>query len=245
MLEQATLDKLHQLKLNGMIEIIQSLKQNPSMHQLSFSEGLSLLVDNELAYKSNKRIARLLRQAKLRYAQAMMEDLNYEHKRAVSAETWSYLTTGQWLSNHNNLLLSGPTGIGKTYLACACARLACQKGINTRYYRLSKLLETLRVAHADGSYLTLLSQLAKVKCLIIDDWGIDHIDTERRSDLLEIIDDHHEQRSLIIAAQLPVEHWHDYIGEHTIADAILDRFIHNAYQVNLKGESMRKRIASN
>jgi DNA replication protein DnaC len=245
MLEQQTLDQLHQLKLNGMIEILHSLQQNPSMHKLTFAEGLSLLVDNELAYKSNKRIERLSKQAKLRYPQAVMADLNYEHKRAVTPETWKYLTTGQWLLNHNNLLLNGPTGIGKTYLACACAKLACQKGISTRYFRLSKLLEMLRIAHADGSYLNLLSQLAKVKCLVIDDWGIDHIEPERRSDLLEIIDDQHEQRTLIIAAQLPVDHWHDYIGEHTIADAILDRFIHNAYQINLKGESLRKVIASN
>lgn len=170
----------------------------------------------------------------------MIEDINYEHKRAIDPEELRWVTRGQWLLNHQNILLLGPTGIGKTYLACACAQLACRIGFNTRYFRLSKLLETIRVAQADGSYSRYIEQLIKIQCLVIDDWGIDPITPERRANLLEIIDDQYENRSIIITSQLPVEHWHDYIGDQTIADVILDRIIYQAKIFKLKGDSMRK-----
>lgn len=242
MIEQITLDKIRQLKLPGLLEGLEHIQKNQALQTLSLAEGLALLIDREKHYRDNKRLDRLIKSAKLRYQNAMVEDINHEHKRAISIEQFKWLTSGQWLTNFQNILLMGPTGIGKTYLACACAQLACRLGVKTRYYRLSKLLEELRIANADGSYSRLAGQLLKIKCLVIDDWGIDPIPPERRSELLEIIDDQYDQRSVIIASQLPVEHWHDYIGENTIADALLDRIIHQAKTFNLCGESMRKPI---
>lgn len=242
MLEQPTHDKLRQLKLFGMLDAIEHIKQNQALQTLSFSEGLGLLVDQEVNCRESKRLKRLTTSAKLRYTAAMIEDINYEHKRAIAPEQFKFLISGQWLLNHQNILLIGPTGLGKTYLACACAQLACRKGITARYYRLSKLLEALRIAHADGSYSRFIGQLLKIKCLVLDDWGIDSISPERRSDLLEIIDDQYDQRSVIIASQIPVENWHDYIGDNTIADAILDRIVHQASIFKLDGDSMRKKL---
>ena len=242
MLENILLERIHQLKLLGMLEGVKQLESNQAIQTLSLNDGLSLLLDHELSYRNTRRLARLTRLAKLRYPQAMIENINYEHKRAISADSLKWLTSGQWLLNHHNIILTGPTGIGKTYLACACAQLACRRGTNTRYFRLSKLLEAMRMAHADGSYSRLTGQLLKAQCLVIDDWGIDPISPERRADLLEVIDDHYDQRSVIIASQLPIEHWHEYIGDNTIADAILDRIIHRATTFKLNGESMRKRL---
>ena len=236
MLDQITLDKMRNLKLFGMLDGFEHINQTQALQTISFPEGLSLLVDRETHYRDNKRLHRLLKNAKLRYPHAMVEDLNYEHKRAITRDQFKWLVNGHWLMKHQNILLMGPTGIGKTFLACACASLACRLGFNTRYFRLSKLFETIRIAQADGSYSKFLSRLLKVKCLILDDWGIEAISPERRTALLEVIDDQYEQRSVIIASQLPVEHWHDYIGDHTIADAILDRIIHQAQIIttNLK-----------
>lgn len=244
MLEQQTLQKLNQLKLSGMLEAIETLQHNNSLCQLSLQEGLGILVDYEYNHRSNKRLERLLKSANLRYKNAMIEDINYQYNRGIAVEKLRLLASGTWLINHKNILFIGPSGIGKTYLACALAKLACQKAYPTKYFRLSKLLEMMRIAKADGSFLKFTASLHKMQCLIIDDWGIDPIPPERRADLLEIIDDQYEQRSIIIAAQIPVEHWHDYIGDHTIADAILDRVIHNAIKFNLTGESMRKNNAS-
>jgi len=242
MLEEITLDRMRHLKLFGMLDAFEHIQKTQSLQTLSFSEGLSLLVDQETLYRTNKRLDRLTRTAKLRYPNALIEDINYEHKRMITPEQFKWLTSGQWLRNHQNILLIGPTGIGKTYLACACAQLACRLGFTTRYFRLSKLLETIRIAQADGSYSMLTSQLLRTQCLIIDDWGIDPISPERRADLLEIIDDSYDHRSILLASQLPVEHWHDYIGNHTIADAILDRIIHQSQTFKLNGDSMRRKL---
>lgn len=244
MLDNITLDKMKTLRLHGMLDAFEHIKQSQSLQTISFPDGLSLMIDREAQYRENNRLARLIRQAKLRYPQAMIEDINHEHKRSVTPDQFSWLTKGQWLLNNQNILLVGPTGIGKTYLACACAQLACRLGFNTRYFRLSKLLELIRIAQADGSYAKLTASLLKTQCLVLDDWGIDPISPERRAELLEIIDDNYDQRSVIIASQLPIEHWHDYIGDQTIADAILDRVIHKAMKFELNGESMRKLLAS-
>jgi DNA replication protein DnaC len=244
MLNNMTLDKMRSLRLFGMLEAFEHVRQTQSLQTLSFTEGLSLLVDQEALHRDNKRLAKLSKIAKLRYPQAMIEDINFEHKRAIAPEQLQWLISGQWLLNQQNILLIGPTGIGKTFLACACASLACRRGFNTRYFRLSKLLEAMRIAHADGSYSRLTAQLLKAQCLVIDDWGIDPITPERRADLLEIIDDRYDQRSIIIASQLPIDLWHDYIGDQTIADAMLDRIVHRAKIFKLMGESMRKTIAS-
>lgn len=242
MLEQVTIDKLRTLRLLGMLEAIDTMQKNEALQNISFSDGIGLLADQEVNLRESKRLSRLIKTAKLRYPQAMVEDINYEHKRAITREQLQWMISGKWLLNHQNILLLGPTGIGKTYLACACAQLACRMGFQTRYYRLSKLLEAMRIAHADGSYSKLTSSLLKTKCLVIDDWGIDPISPDRRADLLEIIDDQYDNRSVIISSQLPIEHWHGYIGDHTIADAILDRIIHQAKIFTLKGDSMRKNI---
>lgn len=242
MLNNITLDKMKSLKLHGMLDAFEHINQTQALQTLSFTEGLSMLVDREVNYRDNKRLARLIKNARLRYPQAMVEDINHEHKRAVTAEEFTWLAKGQWLTNHQNILLIGPTGIGKTYLACACAQLACRLGVTTRYFRLSKLFELMRIAQADGSYSRLTASLLKAQCLVLDDWGIDPITPARRTELLEIIDDKYDQRSVIIASQLPIEHWHDYIGDHTIADAILDRVIHRAKTFTLQGESLRKTL---
>lgn len=243
MLEQATHEKLRQLKLFGMLDGLEHIQKTQALQTLSFAEGLGLLVDHETNYKESKRLQSLIKSAKLRYGQAMIEDINYEHKREISREQFQWLIGGQWLMNHQNIIFIGPTGLGKSYLACACAQLACRKGITARYFRMSKLLEGLRIAHADGSYSRFLGQLLKTKCLVLDDWGLDAITPERRSDLLEIIDDQYDKRSVIIATQLPIEKWHDYIGDHTIADALLDRVVHQATLFKLEGDSMRKKLA--
>lgn len=240
MLDNITINKMKTLKLQGMLDAFEHIQHNEALQTLTFSEGLAMLIDREANHRDNKRLQRLTRLAKLRYPQAMVEDINQQHQRAIHAEQMKWLVSGQWLTNHQNILLIGPTGMGKTYLACAAAQLACRMGYNTRYFRMAKLFEMIRVAQADGTYPKLIASLLKTQCLVLDDWGIDNISTERRADLLEIIDDAYERRSVIIATQLPVEHWHEYIGDSTIADAILDRIIHNAKQFNLQGESMRK-----
>lgn len=240
MLDNCFIEKMHQLRLQGMLTAYQQISQSEQLHRLTLAEGLNLLLDHEVTYRANNKLERLLKIAKLRYPQALIEDINYEHKRAIAHEQWQWLTSGQWLVNHQNIILVGPTGIGKTYLACACAQLACRKGYPTRYFRLSKLFNAIRMAQADGSYSRLLGSLLKASCLVIDDLGIDAIEPQFRADLLEIIDDRYDQRSLVIAAQLPVEHWHNYIGDNTIADALLDRIIHQAKIFTLSGESMRK-----
>lgn len=240
MLEQVTIDKMRTLKLFGMLGGMEQLKINEVSSSLSFSEGLSLLVDHEKSYRDTKRLNSLTKKAKLRYPQAMIENINQSHKRDITTEQFRWMMNGQWLTNHQNIILIGSTGIGKTYLACACAQLACRRGFATRYFRLSKLLEIMRIARADGSYSKFVGQLLKAQCLVIDDWGIDAITPERRADLLEIIEDYYDKRSVIIASQLPVQHWHDYIGDHTIADALLDRIIHQAQIFDLKGDSLRK-----
>jgi len=244
MLDNCTIEKMHQLKLQGMLTAYQQISQSEQINALTLAEGLSLLLDHEVTYRGDKKLERLLKVAKLRYPQALIEDINYEHKRAMTHEQWQWLIGGQWLLNHQNIILLGPTGIGKTYLACACAQLACRKGYHTRYFRLSKLFNAIRMAHADGSYSRLLAALLKASCLVIDDFGMDSIEPQLRTDLLEIIDDRYDQRSLVIGTQLPIEHWHDYIGDHTIADALLDRIIHQAKIFTLSGESIRKNIDS-
>lgn len=242
MLHKETSEKLKTLKLTGMLDALNHIQQTDSLHALSFTEGLGLLVDQEICERETKRLNRLTKMAKLRVPSAMVEDIDFEYKRKVKPELLKWLASGQWLSAHQNIILTGPTGLGKTYLACVCAQLACRRGIGTRYFRLSKLLETMRIAHADGSYARLTSQLLKARCLVIDDWGIDTITPDRRADLLEIIDEQYDKRSIIIASQLAVEHWHDYIGDHTIADAILDRIVHQAKIFEFDGDSMRRRI---
>ncbi|MEN8174007.1 MAG: IS21-like element helper ATPase IstB [Chloroflexota bacterium] len=242
MLTQHTLQKLHTLKLTGMLDAFEQQQSQPDTHDLSFEERLGLLVDREMLYRENKRLERLLRGAKLR-VNACIEDINYRHPRGLDRSRMASLASCDWISRQLNLCLTGATGTGKTWLACAFGNQACRQGLSVRYLRVPRLFEMLRIAHGDGSYPRLMNQLAKTDLMILDDWGLQKLSAPQRNDLMEIIEDRYGLRSTLIASQLPIDHWHDYVGDATLADAILDRLLHNAQRLLLDGESMRKTTA--
>ena len=237
---QHTLEQLHSLRLTGMAEALSQQQTQPQMQQLSFEERLTLLVDQELLYRDNRRQTRLLKAAKLRLS-ACIEEIDYQHPRGIDRAYLTSLTHGHWIERRQNLCITGPTGCGKTWLACAFGNQACRQGRSVRYLRLPRLFEQLRIAHGDGSYTRLMNQLAKTDLLILDDWGIQKLTTPQRNDLMEVIEDRNGLLSTLVASQLPVENWHDFIGEATLADAILDRLLHNAHRLPLTGDSMRKK----
>lgn len=240
MLHHPTLDKLVELKFTGMATALNEQMALPDIGELDFDERLGLLVDRELTEREDRRMKSRLRQARLRQ-QACMEDINYRHPRGLDKALVMGLQDCQWAKKSINILLTGPTGVGKTWIACALAHKACQSGHSVIYHRLSRLLESLPLAKGDGSYAKVMAKLAKAQVLILDDWGLTKLAGEQRRDLLEILEDRHGSRSTIVTSQLPVDKWHDIIGDPTLADAILDRLVHNAYKINLKGESMRKK----
>lgn len=240
MLNHPTLDKLHQLRLTGMARALASQTQSPEISQLSFDERLGLIVDSEFAERESRQNAARLKRAKLKQA-ATPEDVDYRHRRGLDRALFARLMTGRWVSEHQNILICGPTGIGKTYLACALANQACRQGRSALYVRLTRLLPALAIGRGDGSYAKLLTKLANTDVLVIDDWGLAPLTDESRRDLLEIFDDRHGTRSSIITSQLAVKHWHDSIGDPTLADAILDRLVHQAHTLDLDGESLRKK----
>src|SRR5215831_4074334 len=225
MLTQPTLDKLQTLRLAGMYQALVEQLQMPDIAALTFEERLGLLVDRELTERENRRLTTRLRQAKLRQT-ACIEDIDYRHPRGL-----------------DNVLITGPTGIGKTWLGCALGHQACRNGLTALYLRLPRFLQELPIAKGDGRYGKLLATLARTDVLILDDWGLAPFSDENRRDLLEIVEDRHDRRATIITSQLPVEHWHDALGDPTLADAILDRLVHNAYKIALQKESMRKQPA--
>ena len=237
---QHTLEQLHSLRLTGMAEALSQQQMQPQMQQLSFEERLTLLVNHEQLYRDNRRQTRLLKAAKLRVS-ACVEEIDYQHPRGIDRAYLSSLTHCHWIERRQNLCITGPTGCGKTWLACAFGNQACRQGRSVRYLRLPRLFEQLRIAHGDGSYTRLMNQLAKTDLLILDDWGIQKLTTPQRNDLMEVIEDRNGLLSTLVASQLPVEKWHDFIGEATLADAILDRLLHNAHRLPLTGESMRKK----
>ena len=239
MLIQPTLQTLRTLKLFGMAEALERQLQQPDVQTLSFEDRLGVLVEHEQTYRENRRLTRLLQLAKLKVP-ACVEDIDYRPARGLKRAQLAPLLSGQWLQTHQNLCLVGASGTGKTWLACAFGQLACRLGYSVRYLRLPRLFETLRLAHADGSYLRLLTSWAKIDLLILDDWGLVSPSAPQRQDLLELLDDRHGTRSTLITSQLPVDRWHTYLGDPTVADAILDRIVHNAHKLQLKGESLRK-----
>ena len=240
MLMQQTREQLRTLRLNGFLLALEQQLEQPQSHDLSFEQRISLLVERELLHRENRRLERLLNQAKLRVS-ACIEDVDYTHKRGLEKSRLASLASGEWISAHLNLCITAPTGCGKTWLSCALGNQACRQGYSTRYFRLPRLLEQLRIAHGDGSYARVMNQLLKTDLLILDDWGMQSLSGTHRQDLMEVIEDRHGRRSTLIASQLPIDHWHEFIGEATLADAILDRLLHGANRLVLKGESMRKR----
>jgi DNA replication protein DnaC len=237
---QNILNQLQQLKLTGMAQAFREQLEQPPLQDLSFNERLALLVDRESLCRGNRRVANLLRQAKLRQ-QACIENIDYQHPRNLDKSQFISFMTGDFIHRPHNLLITGPTGCGKSYLACAIGHQACRQGLSVRYLLLPRFLEELTIGHADGSYGKWLLQLLKVDLLILDDFGLaPGLTPEQRRDIFNLIEDRHQLKSTLITSQLPVKHWHDYIGEPTLADAILDRLLENAHRIELKGNSMRK-----
>lgn len=239
MLIEQTLQGLKKLHLNGMINSLTQQMDQPELQMLSFEERIGLMIDREINERDNKRVTSLLRRAKLRQ-QACIEDIDYRHPRGLERKQIAQLITCDFIYHHHNVFITGPTGCGKSWIACALGQQACRQGLSVRYIRVARLLEDLRIAHADGSYAKFLNQLAKIDLIILDDFGLDHLAQADRRDLLEIIEDRHKLKSTLITSQLAVKHWHDYIGEPTLADAILDRLFFISYKLELKGGSMRK-----
>ena len=243
MLLHPTLEKLHALRLSGMVRALEEQMRMPEACQLSFEERLGLLVDREATERENRKLALRLGKAHLRQ-QAALEDLDFRTPRGLDRSLILSLASCQWVRNRQNCLITGPTGVGKTYLACALAQKACREGLSAHYARLTRLLDDLDIARADGTYRRRLMTLARFDLLVLDDWGLAPLSDAGRRDLLEILDDRYDRRATLVASQLPVENWHQALGDPTLADAILDRLIHNAHRIPLHGDSMRKQLAA-
>ena len=239
MLTHPTVDKLHQLRCAGMAKALAEQLGSPEVEALSFEERLGLIVDRELTERASRQLTNRLRRARLRHA-ACIEDIDFRQPRGLDRDLVLSLADGRWVRDHLNVLITGPAGVGKSWISCALAHSACRNGYSASYRRLPRLLTELSIARADGRYAKLLASIAKTSVLVIDDWGVSKLSAENRRDLLEIIEDRHGLSSTIVTSQLPVKSWHAVIGDPTLADAILDRLVHNAYQLNLEGESMRK-----
>lgn len=242
MLTEPTQDKLVRLALSGMARAFQEQQTDAEMSALSFDERFGLLVDAEWLERQNKRLARLLREAKLRISGACVEDVHATASRGLDKKRLRELASCAWIGHHHNVAITGPAGVGKTYLACALAQQAARRGYRALYRRLPRLFDELTLARADGSYPRRLAHLARIDVLVIDDWGLVPIGTAERRDLLEIMEDRYGQRSTIFASQLPIANWHDHVGDPAIADAICDRLLHNAHRIELRGESLRKGV---
>jgi len=239
MLTHPTMEKLQTLKLTGMLKALTEQQQMPEIDSLDFEERLGLLIDREATERENRKLATRLKKAKLRQS-AVLEDLDFRRSRGLDKALILSLAACTWISKGINILICGPTGVGKSYLACALAHKACLEGCSALYLRLPRLFEDLRLAKADGRYGKLMLGYAKTDLLVLDDWGLTPMTDPQRRDLLELMEDRYGLKSTIITSQLPVTAWHDAIGDPTLADAILDRIVHNAHKIDMKGESMRK-----
>jgi DNA replication protein DnaC len=239
MLNEQTIEKLYHMRLNGMADAFKEQLQQPEINDLSFEERFALLVDRQWTWSEDRRMKRLLSNAKLKI-NGCIEDIDYNTPRALDKSLVLRLANCDWVKNAHNVIITGPTGVGKTYLACALANRACRMGYSAFYIRIPRLFQELTIARGDGSYPKIMKKLTKANVLILDDLGLAPMTAPERRDLLEVIEERHGIASTLISTQMPVEMWHENIRDPTIADAILDRLVHNAYKINLKGESMRK-----
>ncbi len=242
MLTHPTIEKLTTMRFSGMAQALNEQLEMDHLDDMTFEERLGLLLDREEVVRETRRLNTRLRKAKLRH-QACIEDIDFRYPRGLDKSIVIKLSSCQWIKKHQNLSITGPTGVGKSYLACAFAQKACREGMTAMYLRISKLFEDLALAKGDGRYLKLLATYAKTDLIVLDDYGLAQLNQEQRHDLLEIFEDRHGLKSTLITSQLPMKKWHEQIGDPTLADAILDRVVHSAHTLKLKGESMRKQKA--
>lgn len=240
MLVQPTIEKLKAMKLDRLAQTWLEQQKSAEHQQLAFDERFSLLVDAQYLAQQNKRMDRALKQAKLKLSNACLEALDYAAARGLDRAHMRQLATGRWIVEHLNCVVTGPTGVGKTFVGCALAQLACRLGHRALYRRVPRLFDELALARADGTYARLLGRLARVDVLVLDDWGLSPLREPERRDLLEILEDRYGTRSTVVTSQLPTDKWHDHLGDPTLADAICDRLLHNAHRIVLKGPSRRK-----
>ena len=235
-----TIDKLKSLKLAGMAQAFEDQIASTTFNELSFEERIAIMIDREATHRSNRNYQTRLRLARLKEPQARLEDIDFKASRGLDKSLILSLSNGDWIRSHQNIFAIGPSGVRKTFIICPLAHRACLDGFLVRYYRLPRLLEELNIARAAGRYPQLLSYLAKVHVLILDDWGLSPLFVDERRDFLEVIEDRYSLQSTVIASQMPVDKWYGLIGDPTIADAILDRLIHSAHRLTLRGQSQRK-----
>jgi DNA replication protein DnaC len=239
MLTHPTLDLLQALGLQGMLKAYKEIEESGEDAGLTHSEWLGLLLDREATYRRQQRLLARLRYAKLRH-KAVIEDIDYRTSRGLDRAIFNKLAEGSWIDDHDNLILCGPTGVGKSWLACALAHKACRDDRSVLYQRIPKLLPDLALARGDGRYARILRALGSVQLLVLDDWGLQPLDAAARKDFLEVVEERYGRRSTIITSQVTIDKWHELIGDPTYADAILDRLVHNAHRINLTGDSMRR-----
>jgi DNA replication protein DnaC len=240
MLEQQTIEKLISMRLQGMVDALENLDRNDEAGSLSFNEKLALIVDRQYTWRQNLALAQRLKRAKLR-GNACVEDIDYRASRGLDRGVVRALAAeSEWVGRHENVFVTGPTGVGKSYIACALAHKACRDGFQVYYTRASALFRDLAIARADGSLRNVLVRLSRVDVLVVDDWAMAPLTETERRDFWEICEDRYQARSTVLTSQVPVKNWHEQIGDATVADGILDRLVHNAHRIELRGDSMRR-----